>query len=274
MSNSTTKFVQIIKEIASEEGIALASYSYDWIFRLTIGPVSRYIIGYQFGLNSGSVQSLCSDKSAASEVMTDFKIPNVPHHYFMAPEEQHYIGEKGNWADLMALLDRYGDLVIKPNEGTGGDYVFRVRSPYELEVAVSEIFRHTTALSVSPYLPIDHEYRVIILDGDIRLIFHKERARDPETGALKTWKHNLGLGASAVIETDPVLRDRLLPIAQAAYEKLDLRFASVDIIDVNGAYQVLEINSGVMMEFFAGQSEENYRIAKEIYRDAVKKMFQ
>ncbi|MCR5716405.1 MAG: ATP-grasp domain-containing protein [Lachnospiraceae bacterium] len=273
MTNSTTNFVKIIKEIAQEEGIRLTSYSYDWIFRLEKDQKSRYIIGYQFGLNAGSVQSLCSDKSAASDVMTSLGIPNVPHFYFMAPEEQHYIGERGNWSELLSLLSKYEDLVVKPNEGTGGDDVYRVRTPFELERAVSEIFRHSTDLAVSPYQPIAHEYRVIVLDGQIRLIFHKERAKDPQTGEYLTWKHNLGLGASAVIEEDPALKERLSSIVQMVYEKMDLRFASVDIVEVDGTYRVLEINSGVMMEFFSRQSAETYAMAKEIYRDAIRKMF-
>ena len=51
-----------------------------------------------------------------------------------------------------------------------------------------------------------------------------------------------------------------------------MRFASVDVVETAEGLKVLEINSGVMMENFAGQDEESRSIAKEIYRDAVRKM--
>ena len=56
------------------------------------------------------------------------------------------------------------------------------------------------------------------------------------------------------------------------YEEIGVRFASIDIVSTNEGLKVLEINSGVMMENFAGESPQNYRKAREIYRDAILKM--
>ena len=77
MTNSESNYVAIIREICAEEGIVLQSFSFDWIFRLTKNGKTGFILGYQFGLNSASVNSICCDKSAASELMTALGIPNI-----------------------------------------------------------------------------------------------------------------------------------------------------------------------------------------------------
>ena len=78
MQNAETNFVKIIREVCREEDIELRSYSADWIFRLDKNGRHDVILGYQFGLNSASVNMLCQDKCAASELMTEFGIPNTP----------------------------------------------------------------------------------------------------------------------------------------------------------------------------------------------------
>jgi len=54
---------------------------------------------------------------------------------------------------------------------------------------------------------------------------------------------------------------------------LNIKFASIDIIRTEGKYKILEVNSGVMMEYFAASSSENYETAKKIYREAILLMF-
>ena len=55
MTNSESNFVRIIREICEEEQISLQSYSFDWIFELQKHGKVRYILGYQFDLNTASV---------------------------------------------------------------------------------------------------------------------------------------------------------------------------------------------------------------------------
>lgn len=312
MTNSESNFVKIIKEICAEESIRLTSYSFDWIFQLEKNGKIRYILGYQFGLNSASVNSICCDKAAASEIMTAHGIPNIEHLLFASPDEQKFVGKTGCWAQLIALLKEKGTLVIKPNDGTGGDRVFKVSSVCELETAVHKIFEKSAYLAASPYYDIANEYRTIILDGAARLVYVKRRPhltgdgmstvaelmirhlsgnaainaeeirlpgradRVPEMGeqVLLGWKHNLGLGARAELVTSGPLRSKIERIVAEVAGSLGVRFASVDIAETTEGMKVLEINSGVMMENFAGQDAESYATAKAIYRDAILKMFE
>ncbi|MBP5294429.1 MAG: hypothetical protein J6Y95_01765, partial [Lachnospiraceae bacterium] len=63
-------------------------------------------------------------------------------------------------------------------------------------------------------------------------------------------------------------------VAVRASCAMDIRFASVDVVDTDEGLKVLEVNAGVMMEHFAGQDEEDYEIAKSIYRKALIKAFE
>lgn len=307
MSNSTSCYVKMIREICREENISLESFGGDWVFRLERGDKEGYILGYQFGLNLAVAQQICADKSAASEVMKAHGIPHVPHHCFMTPEKLKYIDKEGNWEEMLSVFRMYGDVVVKDNQGTGGELVYRVRSVDRLEQAAQEIFRTCQSLAISPYVEIEKEYRVILLDGEIQLVFHK--LRDFVTGDGRStlrqlyaghlmgggaqasipaeklekilpdgqrhylnWKHNLGQGARAVVEEDPAVTGPAVALALRAARLFGLRFASVDVIRCSEGLQVLEINPGVMMENLASSSQELYRKAKEIYRRAVLKM--
>lgn len=311
MNNSSRNFVKIITEICSEEGIDLKSYSYDWIFQLHKNGINNYIIGYQFGLNTASVHSICCDKSAASEIMSSLKIPNVEHFFFMSPINQKYIGEIGNWNMLIKKLKEYGQLVCKTNEGSGGNLVFRVKNQYELENAVFKIFQRSRSMSVCPYYEINNEYRAIVLDKKIELIYLKQRpyvigdgkhsikslifeylskedrnsfnadlfdedlSRIMAKGEIfqLNWKHNLGQGSKATILQDEGIINNIRNIVSMVADNMNVRFASIDVVECNNEYKILEINSGVMMEHFSQQDDDSYMIAKEIYKKAVLKMF-
>ena len=307
MKNSQRVMVKIIEEICTEENILCERFSYDWIFRLTKNGKTAPIFGYQFENNSATAQLICTDKCASSEILRSKGLPAVEHYFFISPDDLHYIGLEGNWPRMLELLKKYGKLVCKPNEGTGGIDVFQVSSAVELELAVNSVFAHSRSLALSPFLPIDQEYRVILLNDQVKLVFSKtiqsligdgrssfrqlllqqnpslletvptgEFSEDllnkiPKSGEKipLNWKHNLGQGAQPEILTDASLVAQLSDLALRAAEAVNVRFASVDIIRTGGEFKVLEINSGIMMESFARMNSRSYQIAKSIYRQAL-----
>ena len=82
-------------------------------------------------------------------------------------------------------------LVVKPNEGTSGRSVFRVTSEAELDYAASEIFSSHLSLAISPYVEIEEEVRVILLDDVPHAVYRKQRGSD--------WRHNLDFGARPIL---------------------------------------------------------------------------
>lgn len=311
MDDFTNNFTKIILEICEEENIELEMFSFNWIFRLFKNQKYNYIIGHQFGLNVASVHSICCDKCAASEIMTSFNIPNVEHLFFMSPTNQKYISKNGNWTLLKDKLNEYGQLVCKPNEGFGGNYVFRVSNQHELENAVYKIFAKFKTMAVSPYYEICNEFRTIVLDGEIKLIYLKQRPYIVGDGIHSigsllfkeysnediniitnyleddlsivlgegeyiclNWKHNLGQGAKAKIVTEKHIKNDIENVVSLVVDRMNIRFATIDIVECNNEYKVLEINSGVMMEHFSQQSKDYYNISKSIYKEAILRMFE
>jgi glutathione synthase/RimK-type ligase-like ATP-grasp enzyme len=62
------------------------------------------------------------------------------------------------------------------------------------------------------------------------------------------WRHNLDAGAEPVPLPQGAARERCVELAIAAAKSIDLRFGSVDVVEVDDGWRVLEINSGVVME--------------------------
>jgi glutathione synthase/RimK-type ligase-like ATP-grasp enzyme len=307
VKNSQRVMVKIIKEICAANDILCEGFSYDWILQLTKNDRTIHIYGYQFENNSATAQLICTDKCATSELLRSNNIPNVEHYFFITPSDMQYIGANGNWPKMLELLAKYGKMVCKPNDGTGGKEVYLVTNPAELEIAADRIFSLDHSIALSPYYEIDQEYRLILLDGKIKLAYSKnipkitgdgkstvsqlllqysqihpeiqlECSETKETLAKVlisdekmplTWKHNLGQGALPEFITDKSLFENLGNLAKQAASAVNVQFASVDIIQTGGKYLVLEINSGIMMENFAETNASNYALAKNIYQEAI-----
>ena len=166
-------------------------------------------------------------------------------------------------------------------------------------------------MAVCRYEDIQSEYRLVVLDGEIRLAFSKIRPSLTGDGVstvgkllaeaiakgqihsflvpneaelskvpakdetyLLNWKHNLGQGASALTLSIPDLEEELVSLVKKTAKALGIRFASIDMIKTETGWKVLEVNAGVMMEHFASSGENQYITAKAIYRDAILKMFE
>ena len=325
IANDSTNFTKLILELLEEEGMKASLFSDGWIIQIAYQGKVRYIHGYQFGLNSAVSANICNDKSSCSEILTANQIPNVAHVCFMSPLDMRYASPKGNWTALCSLLKQYGSIICKNNDGTGGEEVYHAHSQLELEHYSQRIFATCPSMAVCPFYPLEHEYRLILLDGEVYLAYEKIRpyltgdgnstiwelysnyhSSTPSSSAYQTiippkdtdrilekgenyplnWKHNLGQGAQAhhlydrtghvptAKELSPLIGS-LSELAKRAAIATGIRFASIDLVKVNGesGFRVLEINSGVMMEYLSGAGKASHDIAKAIYREAIYKMF-
>ncbi|MBR4768153.1 MAG: hypothetical protein IK088_04160 [Lachnospiraceae bacterium] len=265
-------FLKMIREIASEEGARVKFYSDGWGIRLKKGKKTAYIVGYHFPLNSSGVKELLQDKCLTYEVLKSEKVPAAVHLFLPHGTETNSLETAPVKEQLREWIRQDGFAVIKNNYGTGGHQVYRVRSEEEIGEALSAVYQKAYAAAVSPFYEIREEYRVVMLDGQPMLTIRKERESVTENGVKRyvNWKHNLGQGATGVVVTDRTVLKALYRLAKRTVSVLGARFASVDIIDTEDGLKVLEVNSGVMLEHFAGQDDECYRLAKNAYHQAVK----
>ncbi len=286
-------FIKIISDIASTEGYTLETYGGGWLLELKNGEDRLLLHGYKFPVNDASASTLADDKATLSEFLMLHGIPQIPHYF---------IDCRGGWQKIEPLalsqFRQYPALVIKPNNGTGGQNVMFVNTMEELRLCVEKLSKIYDMLALSPYVEAEAEYRVIIYNGEVEISFEKIRRvvygdgittigelskgeytdfpldYIPRKGerVLLTKKHNLGLGAvPKTIESND--KDKIFALARKAIKVSGLSFASVDILRVKGELYVIEINSGVMTERYSMMSNDNYERARAMYSRVIKDCF-
>lgn len=311
------KFVAFIRSLAEPLGIKVDTYLRDWNIILRKDNVHKLIFYYCFPLNSSSTSRTCTDKCATSDLLGKFDIPHVEHKIFLHPKLGQYLDNRGVHFEIKEYAQRHNyNVVCKKNTGSSGRDMFVVSNPRELEEAVHELFRIDTELAISPFYEVEYEYRVIILDENIELIYRKERPSIVGNGKLSvrnlyldyiqntenpvldpkflksdkvleegekinlTWQHNLSQSAKPTIidrEDNVTLWRNLEQIAMRSAQALNLRFGTIDVFETRDSQKpfiVIEANSGVTLKKFMRFGERNKEIARTIYRNAIKSMFE
>lgn len=240
MKHTTRIFATMIREICEEEGICMESFLDDRLFKLRKDFIYHYIFDYQFGLNLASVHSICCDKYAAGKIMHSLGIPYVEYCY---EAENIY---------RTIVLD--GEIKL----------VYSTQRP----CIIGDGVNHLGSLVLKYFSRDEND----ILCADLPNVNFMEILEKGKPFYFN-WKHGFEQREKVTIIEDVKIKDQIQDIVQMVAQKMHVRFASIDVVDCGGEYKVLEINSSVMMEHFSQQDNDLYNIAKEIYREAILKMF-
>lgn len=259
---------KLLDEICQAEKITITWLSDNWLGVLERDGQRRYILGHKFDLNPAVSELVADDKYATFEVLRKDGIPVIEHQMvYEASNNQPYVHGRNSVKYVREFFENNNrHIVIKPNNGQCGNNVHQITAPEQLTPALERVLHQSMSGSLCPFYQIQHEYRLILLDGEERLSYQKNLGED--------WRFNLDKGATATPIEDDELHQRLLKLAKRAADSLHLRFCSVDIIHTTEQeLLVMEVNSGVMTEHYLQQYPEQYETVKKIYHDAVKKMF-
>ncbi|WP_366946261.1 RimK-like protein [uncultured Bradyrhizobium sp.] len=236
-------------------------------------------------------------------------VPALPHTLVLGAKLSKHIPGSDSLDAIQPLLDRHPlGLVVKPNAGTSGELVFRATTRAQLETAVARILAAHPSLAISPYVEIDDEVRVVLLDGRALIVYGKTRpsvvgdgvhslralaraattedqfkiittehdvaALDaiPPLGErrLLNWRHNLDAGAEPVLLADGAAREACVALAIRAAQAVGIRFASIDVVRADGAWKILEVNAGVKMEALGRRHPE---LVEAAYGSALDRLF-
>ena len=169
-------FLESVKKYCLAHNIAIEARSGGWLLVMQRGSQRRVAIGYDVGLNSAAAHLTASDKAAAAETLKLAGVPCIPHTLFLGPKLSAHVPGSGSREAMQRLLDQHPHgLVVKPNEGTSGEAVFRVTTKRQLALAVERIFAAYPSLAISPYVEIEDEIRVVLLDDDALIVYSKQR---------------------------------------------------------------------------------------------------
>jgi D-alanine-D-alanine ligase-like ATP-grasp enzyme len=137
--------------------------------------ITANVYGWDFGVNSATALLVCRNKAACSALLQDRGIPCVPHEVFYRPDREVFgFVYDASWSRMIEFFGAHpAGVVCKPNDLSRGIGVRRVSSVPQLEKAAYEVFRFSRELSLSPFVSIDAEYRVVVFNGRCRLMYVK-----------------------------------------------------------------------------------------------------
>lgn len=299
-----SNFQNIIKELCEEKGIEYEIISNGWIFILKKDHIVKSIFGYKFDLNSYNAGTICDDKYATSELCKLLNIPVVNEEiFYKETNKKKYAEGKNTYKALLEYFNENNqDVVLKLTDGTCGKDVFHIEDTENLEKAYKEIMTTNDTVCASPYYDVENEYRAIVLNGEVKLLYKKVRpivvgdGHSTISELLKTfnpyyfknyendlvlregeeykygWKFNLAAGSLPSFEIKNEIREEVTDFAINTARQLNMGFCSVDVIKCGDKYRVMEVNTGVMMNRFIHEAPDGYNIAKQIYSDAIDAM--
>lgn len=304
---------RIIKQIALENDLSYEVLSCDLVIKLTKGNKIRYINGYKFGLNSHSLGLILDDKYATYELLNSLGISVCKHHILFRPTNHNsYAKNYNSFKYCYDLFLKYNkNVILKVNNGTCGDGVYHITTKKELKKIYNHLLKYNFSISLCPHYDIKNEYRVILLNNEIKIMYGKinpvviGNGKDKLIDLLKDFninyfgyktnlkkninynkvlkkdekfiydfKYNLSKGSIITEDIDKETKSIISKMAKDVSKKINLGFGSIDIIKTNDdKYYVLEINSGVMIENYIKLTSDGFKKAKKVYEEAVLEMF-
>ena len=300
-------FHKLVEEISKELNIKCTYLSKDWLIKLEKDNQTKYIAGNKFDLNGHAIGLIMDDKYAFYDTLNNLKIPVCKHHIFYRPDNNYpYAKNCNSYEEIYKCFDKYhNDIVLKVNNGSLGTDVYHIKDKNNLTKTLDKLFQENYSLSICPYYDIKNEYRVIVLDNKVKLVYKKIKPiiigdgirtiqellidfnpyyfkdKNLSNKVLKKdevytydWRFNLSKGAICTDNIDESLKNKLRKLALTVTKKVGITFASIDIIELkNNEFLVLEANSGVTILKATHFLKNGYEIAKEIYKEAIIKLF-
>jgi glutathione synthase/RimK-type ligase-like ATP-grasp enzyme len=263
-------FLQQIKEICEEENLNRRDIQGDeFAIQISNDEKSFVVINGNLSLNTGNAGRTPTDKMVTAEMLIKNGFNTIPHKLFWKlknVDSKETIHETSK--EFLKTCNIPFPIVIKPVNGSEGKSVYKLNSIEDWD-DIFEIYfesrKNFFNFVVNPFINSEFEYRTIVIDGNLELIYRKNKQT--------SWKHNLSEGAIPSFEIPEDLKRAMSNTAVAVSKALGLRYGGVDfLVDENGNPIIIEVNSKASLAIFAGFSDETYSRVKEIYRKIILKL--
>jgi glutathione synthase/RimK-type ligase-like ATP-grasp enzyme len=256
-------FETVLEEICGEESLDLKFFSDGWLGQISKdGKMLTHTVGYNFDLNPASAHLLCADKVLTSIVLDQTCLPIVKYFMINNQQKKNYLSmQNTHTKDVDKILGKMDlPVVVKPTQGTTGRDVFLCNSRDEVLEKILKI-GNTDDVCISKYIESEFEYRFYVLNNKILFAYKKIKNGD--------WRPNLSCGAVPELLKNSEI-EKYSGLVLNTVKALNLTCGAIDILLPKSGPVVLEVNTGIAMDYFARASKEYYKIAK----DAHKKMLQ
>ncbi len=157
-------------------------------------------------------------------------------------------------------------LIIKRNSGLKGNNVFLCSNREEAKKALMKVFNHRSknydyVALAQEYIDIQKEYRVLVLNEKVELVYEKDNAGATFQGNLSPlhWKNARAVVAEEKVQEE--IENFLMPLFPA----LEIKWAGLDIaLDKQGKFWLLEINTKPGFSLFIRDNGKKHIV--ELYK--------
>lgn len=178
--NTQRLLVQALAEAAPQLGVKHHAFSADWVQVITMPDGKpHFIMGYKWPLNTAGSSMLADDKYATSTILTRAGVPCVEHHLFLRRDfTDESLDLDKLLTELRATVASIGyPVVVKNNHGVGGEGVYLVETERGLNHRVAQMFAKYRGVAISSLFDAPYEYRLVVLQQQVLLVFKKVRAK-------------------------------------------------------------------------------------------------
>lgn len=230
-------------------------YSYEIVdtsqtlVKVTKNQKPYYFIATETPFNSQDVVRIVDDKSFTTQLLSNvLAMPKTISYIDPHASEMYQPFARFNSISSIAtdIQNHFSwPVIIKPNSGSQGKNVSIINNEQSARQALEDIYNHQTpdydhVALVQEKIDIKREFRVTVLRQKIVLIYEKVFQAATFTGNVSPlhWE-----GASANIQTDQELLDKIDDFIRPLFQLLPLEYGGLDIaFDTTGKLWLFEIN--------------------------------
>jgi len=278
MNANTLPNTRCIKLACERLGITCVTHDQNENFLSVHLNKPLFFVNFATPFNDEGISKICRDKEFSYTLLKEnIRAPKTlaffdPHH--QNKDYIKYIVEEGHHAIVKKITSTFSlPVIVKMNSGSKGINVFLCHLESEILHALQEIYRKDSPnydyiAIAQEYIRIEKEYRVIVFEREIVLIYEKELSNAKFTGNLSPLHQKNS--RAVLIDTIDFYRQInafILPL----YKCLDVQFTGLDILlDQNNELVLLELNTRPGFAYFTRDNGEKPLI--DMYEKILKKV--
>ncbi len=222
---------------------------------VTIGVKEYFFTNTRTPFNNESVASVCLNKVYSYMLLKDeLAMPKTKSYIdpLAAESLQKYVTHTSVREIVADIVSSFTfPVVLKMNAGSQGRHVYKADTARKLTSSIKAIFNqrqrnYDFSVLVQPYIEIVHEYRVLVLDGEIVLLY--EKVVTEKNDNLSPLHNESG---KAVIIEDATVYEKIRSIIADSPRLQAMRWLGLDIAqDATGDWWIIELNSHPGFSYF------------------------
>lgn len=248
--------MQALARACEQLGISYTAIDeYGDFLAVHINGRAEYFVNTRTPFNSESVGCLCRNKVYAYMLLKD-ELPMPETRSYIDPKVENSLRKYVTYntvreivADITATFSM--PVILKMNAGSQGRHVYLCKTSRRVRSSIKAIFNrrqqnYDFSVLAQPYIAIAHEYRVLVLDGEIVLLYEKVATEKNQN--LSPLHNESG---KAVLVTDTETREAITKLITGSPTVRQMRWLGLDVAqDEQGKWWVIELNTHPGFSYF------------------------